>query len=163
LDENEVKFLKKISDSSKETHLLTEYVVEEPLIAGSIALMQFIIAVATEVTSLMMINGQKLIFDVIVNFIAIKVIAEIDNIFIQGISDEKFLKITQTSEGQEWTPKRIYNKVPFEERTFREMIVFVPYKMLKLLFNSVYFYFFPFIVLIFNMYSYPCDVLEYPP
>jgi hypothetical protein len=109
-----------------------------------------------------MINAQKLIFDVIVNFIAIKVITEIDNIFIEGISDEKFLKITQTTDGQEWTPKRIYNKLPFKERTFWNKFVFGVYKILKLLFNSMYFYFFPFIVLILNMYSTRCEDLFDP-
>ena len=61
----------------------------------------------------MMINGQRIIFDVIVNFIAIKVIAEIDNIFIEGISDGTIRKMINPDDGEEWTPKRIYNKVPF--------------------------------------------------
>ena len=46
-----------------------------------------------------MINGQRIIFDVIVNFIAIKVIAEIDNIFIEGISDGTIKKMINPDDG----------------------------------------------------------------
>jgi len=61
--------------------------------------MQFLIAVSTEIVSMYMLNGQRLIFDVIVNFIAIKVISEIDNIFINGISDVTLKKMTEPEDG----------------------------------------------------------------
>ena len=93
---------------------MTEFVIEERLPAMLIAVMQFIVAFGTEIISMLMINGQREIFDVIVNFIAIKVIAEIDNIFIAGISDVTLLKLTEAEEGESWTPKRIYNKIDFD-------------------------------------------------
>jgi len=78
---------------------LTEYVIEERVPAFLISLMQFLIAVSTEIVSMYMLNGQRLIFDVIVNFIAIKVISEIDNIFINGISDVTLKKMTEPEDG----------------------------------------------------------------
>jgi hypothetical protein len=82
LTEKEKKFLEMIDEGNKEAHLLTEYVIEERLPAFLIALMQFLIAISTEMISMLMLNGQREIMDVVMNFIAIKVIAEIDNIFI---------------------------------------------------------------------------------
>jgi hypothetical protein len=113
LTEKEKRFLEMIDEGNKEAHLLTEYVIEERLPAFLIALMQFLIAISTEIISMLMLNGQREIIDVVMNFIAIKVIAEIDNIFIQGISDVTLLKMTEPEDGEEWTPKRIYNKIPF--------------------------------------------------
>lgn len=78
---------------------MTEYVIEERVPAFLISLMQFLIAVSTEIVSMYMLNGQRLIFDVIVNFIAIKVISEIDNIFINGISDVTLKKMTEPEDG----------------------------------------------------------------
>jgi hypothetical protein len=46
-----------ISEKNKQAHLLTEYVIEERLPALLIASMQFVIAISTEIVSLLMING----------------------------------------------------------------------------------------------------------
>jgi hypothetical protein len=58
------------------------------------------------------------------NFVSIKVIAEIDNIFIDGISDVTLIKMTEPDDGEEWTPKRIYNKIPFNQRGCLDKLLF---------------------------------------
>ena len=57
LTEKEKKFLEMIEEGNKEAHLLTEYVIEERLPAFLIALMQFLIAISTEIISMLMLNG----------------------------------------------------------------------------------------------------------
>ena len=109
-----------------------------------------------------MINGQREIFDVIVNFIAIKVIAEIDNIFFAGITDMTLLKLTESVNGENWTPKRIYNKIEFSQRKFLDKVLFANYKLVKLAYNSLYFYFFPFLVILFNIISRRCEDIYDP-
>ena len=162
LTEKEKKFLGMIDERNKEAHLLTEFVIEERLPAFLIALMQFLIAISTEIISMLMLNGQREIFDVIVNFIAIKVIAEIDNIFIDGISDVTLIRMTEPADDEEWTPKRIYNKIPFSQRGFLDKILFAYYKVLKLVYNSFYFYFFPFLIILFNIISRRCEDIYDP-
>jgi hypothetical protein len=162
LDRKEQMLINMISEKNKQAHLLTEYVIEERLPALLIASMQFTIAISTEIVSLLMINGQREIFDVIVNFIAIKVIAEIDNIFFAGITDMTLLKLTESHEGEDWTPKRIYNKIKFSQREFLEKVLFSIYKLVKLAYNSLYFYFFPFLVILFNIISRRCEDIYNP-
>jgi len=63
---------------------------------------------------MLMLNGQRMIFEVIVNFIAIKVISEIDAIFIEGQTDYILEKITEPEPGEDnWAPKRVYNKIKY--------------------------------------------------
>lgn len=57
LTEKEKKFLDMIDEKNKEAHLLTEFVIEERLPAFLIALMQFLIAIGTEIISMLMLNG----------------------------------------------------------------------------------------------------------
>ena len=162
LTPKEIMFMQMIDENNKEAHLLTEFVIEERLPALLIAVMQFIVAIGTEMISMLMLNGQREIFDVIVNFIAIKVIAEIDNIFIAGISDVTLLKLTEGVEGEDWTPKRIYNKIKFSQRSFLDKIMFSNYKIVKLAYNSFYFYFFPFLIIMFNIISRRCEDIPDP-
>ena len=162
LTEKEKKFLEMIEEGNKEAHLLTEYVIEERLPAFLIALMQFLIAISTELISMLMLNGQRSIIDVIMNFVSIKVIAEIDNIFIDGISDVTLIKMTEPDDGEEWTPKRIYNKIPFNQRGCLDKLLFAYYKVFKLIYNSFYFYFFPFLIILFNIISRRCEDIYEP-
>ena len=109
-----------------------------------------------------MLNWQISILDVILNFVSIKVIAEIDNIFIDGISDVTLIKMTEPDDGEEWTPKRIYNKIPFNQRGCLDKLLFAYYKVFKLIYNSFYFYFFPFLIILFNIISRRCEDIYEP-
>ena len=111
---------------------------------------------------MMMLNGQREIFDVIANFVAIKAISEIDNIFIDSISDVTLIRMTEPEDEEEWTPKRIYNKIPFTQRGFLDKVLFTYYKVFKLIYNSFYFYFFPFLIILFNIISRRCEDIYDP-
>ena len=148
---------------NKNAHLLSEFVIEERPTAFLIAFMQFFIAWSAEYISMMMLNGQRLVFDVIVNFIAIKVISEIDNIFIEGQTDFILKKITEPEKEEEyWGPKRVYNKIKIGQRGWKDKIAVAFYKLFKLAYNSVYFYFFPYLIIVLNMISRRCDEIYDP-
>ena len=159
IKENDKRVIDMITaGGQKDAHLLTEFVIEERVPAFLIALMQFLIALSTEIISMLTLNGQREIFDVIANFIAIKAISEIDNIFISGQTDYILQKITEPGENEDnWTPKRIYNKIDFLERGYIDRILFSFYKLMKLLYNSFYFYFFPFVIILLNIVSKRCE------
>jgi hypothetical protein len=109
-----------------------------------------------------MLTGQREQFDVIVNFIAIKIISEIDNIFLEGISDVILIKITEPEDGEEWQPKIVYAKVPFNQRGCWNGFMFFIYKLFKIVYNSVYFYFFPFLCILLNFISRKCTETRIP-
>ena len=132
------------------------YVYDNAFAGLSIATMQFTIALLTEIINLILITGQKSVIDCIMNFVALKVISEIDDIYLGAMRDP-ILESIASDNGGDWTPKVIYGWVPFEERTIVNKLLFVLLKINKLIYNGFYFYFFPFTVLVLNYASQRCD------
>jgi len=86
-------------------------------------------------------------------------ISEIDNMYIAAIRDVTLTKIT-TSE-PDWRPKVVNNYVPWNDRSLNNKVGFIIAKFWKVIFNSVYFYFFPFLCIGFNFYAKKCsDIIE---
>ena len=64
-----------------------------------IATIQFLAAIMTEITSIVLLVGQRDNQSVIANFIVIKVISDVDNIYLNGINDVTLQKVTS---GDDW-------------------------------------------------------------
>lgn len=141
-------------------HLERYYVAHEKAIF-LIPIMQGFIAILTELINLVMITGQRNILDVVMNYIAIKIISDVDNIYMaSGILDVTLAKILNSED--EWKPKVVAGYVPFGDRPTWNKIYFIIWKILKLLFNSVYFYFFPFVALVLNTFARNCSTIPEP-
>jgi hypothetical protein len=96
---------------------------------------------------------------VIANFIVIKVISDVDNIYLNGTNDTTLMKVTS---GDDWRPKVVYGWVPFNERSLPNKVLFIVLKVVKILYNSLYFYFFPFLCMLLNFLSPKCSDLINP-
>ncbi len=66
---------------------MTKYIFEDPTPAILISLMQLTSAFITELLNIIVLSGQRTISRAIANFVAIKVISEIDNIYLNAIQD----------------------------------------------------------------------------
>ena len=72
---------------------VTKYIFEDPTPAILISLMQLTSAFITEVLNIIVLSGQRTISRAIANFVAIKVISEIDNIYLNAIQDNTLNQI----------------------------------------------------------------------
>ena len=66
---------------------MTKYIFEDPTPAILISLMQLTSAFITELLNIIVLSGMRTITRSIANFVAIKVISEIDNIYLNAIQD----------------------------------------------------------------------------
>lgn len=72
---------------------MTKYIFEDPTPAILISLMQLTSAFITELLNIVVLSGQRTISRAIANFVAIKVISEIDNIYLNAIQDNTLEQI----------------------------------------------------------------------
>lgn len=72
---------------------VTKYIFEDPTPAILISLMQLTSAFITELLNIIVLSGQRTISRAIANFVAIKVISEIDNIYLNAIQDNTLNQI----------------------------------------------------------------------
>jgi hypothetical protein len=72
---------------------VTKYIFEDPTPAILISLMQLTSAFITELLNIVVLSGQRTISRAIANFVAIKVISEIDNIYLNAIQDNTLEQI----------------------------------------------------------------------
>jgi hypothetical protein len=72
---------------------VTKYIFEDPTPAILISLMQLTSAFITELLNIIVLSGQRTISRAIANFVAIKVISEIDNIYLNAIQDNTLEQI----------------------------------------------------------------------
>jgi hypothetical protein len=106
---------------------------------------------------MILITGQKSAIDTIMNFVAFKVISEIDDIYAGAMRNPALLSMT---EEEPWQPKIVYGWVPFHERSCWNKFLFIILKLAKLIYNANYFYFFPFFVVVLNYLSANCESLQ---
>jgi hypothetical protein len=67
-------------------------------------------------------------------------------------------KITENED--EWKPKVVNNYVPWNDRSTANKVGFIIAKFWKVIFNSIYFYFFPFLCIAFNFFAKKCSDIE---
>jgi hypothetical protein len=103
--------------------------------------MQLIGALFTEIINIILICGQETIMDTIVNFIALGVIAEIDNYYYDALATSPFkqaveepLKVSHTSKS-----------LPFEDRPRSGKCLRFNYRLIRIWYISAYYYFTPFL------------------
>ena len=89
------------------------FICENVFGALSIATLQFVAALLTEIMNLILINGQKSSIDTVMNFVAFMVVSEIDDIYAQAQSSPAIEKIKNSDP---WQPKIVYDWVPFDHR-----------------------------------------------
>ena len=121
-----------------------------------VASMQYSVALLTEIVNLIVLSGQKSVADCIANFVAFKIISEIDDIYLGSVRDPIIKQMTEDNDG-DWTPKLVYGWVNFDERTLGNKLLFAFLKINKVIYNGFYFYFFPFLVLVINYLSKRCS------
>jgi len=109
-----------------------------------VALMQFFGAVFTETINILSICSLENTKEVIMNFIALGVIAEIDNYYLSALPPSE-LKCRLE---EPFEIKILSKELKFWERDFKTKFVRCVYKFLRVFEVSFYYYFTPFIVLI---------------
>ena len=109
-----------------------------------VALMQFLGAFLTEAINIVCICSQENTKEVIMNFIALGVIAEIDNYYLSALPESD---LTSRLE-RPFAIKIPEETIKFCDRELKTKVVYSIYKFLRLFEVSFYYYFTPFIVLI---------------
>jgi len=109
-----------------------------------VALMQFSGAFLTESINIVSICSLENSKEVIMNFIALGVIAEIDNYYLSALPPSDLKERLE----QPFPIKNLSGKIRFWDRNYKTKIVCCIYKIIKIFEVSIYYYFTPFIVLI---------------
>lgn len=118
-----------------------------------IALFQFTTALTTEVVSLWLIATQNDVMDVIMNFVALAVISEIDNMFLDAVRDQ-YLKTYFDENPHDFEPVIVVDdaEVTIRERNCLNKLLYMFYILLDFFHKTFYFYFFPFLAIYLNFY-----------
>lgn len=109
-----------------------------------VALMQFFGAVFTETINILSICSLENTKEVIMNFIALGVIAEIDNYYLSALPPSELIKRLE----EPFEIKILSSEIKFWDRDLKTKIVRCIYKFFRVFEVSFYYYFTPFIVLI---------------
>ena len=108
--------------------------------------MQLFGALATELINICLICGQDTIMDCIMNFIALGVISEIDDYYAASL---KFCPIKKQLEEPLYFKER-EEKLTFKERNKTGRFLRLHYRLYRILNVAFYFYFAPFLAVIFT-------------
>lgn len=135
---------------------VTKYIFEDPTPAILISLMQLTSAFITELLNIIVLSGQRTISRAIANFVAIKVISEIDNIYLNAIQDNTLNQIQSGENGDPWQPVIVYSKLNWQDRTPVNKFWYACLRCVQILYKCLYFYFFPYFVLVLNYFSPSC-------
>ncbi len=109
-----------------------------------VAIMQFFGAVFTETINILAICYLENSKEVIMNFIALGVIAEIDNYYLLALPPSELKKRLD----EPFEIKILSRDIKFWDRDFKTKLVRCIYKLFRIFEVSFYYYFTPFIVLI---------------
>lgn len=156
-----IAFMESRKESLKKKHVLpdgnvTRYIFEDPTPAILICLMQLCSALLTEMLNIIVLSGQRTISRAIANFVAVKIIADIDNIYLSAIQDGTLTAIAAESP---WQPVVVYSKLKWQDRTPVNKMWFFILRIVQIIYKCFYFYFFPFGVLMLNYLSPNCLTL----
>lgn len=107
-----------------------------------IALMQLIIALFTEVVNMCLICAQETTMDVIMNFIALGVIAEVDDIYAGSLTNFDLKKAIEEPP----TIKNSTKVCPLAQRSPLQMVVRFIYRTFRIFYATYYYYFMAFTI-----------------
>ena len=96
---------------------------------------------------------------VITGYVAVLIISQIDNTYLEAIRDTTLKKIMSSDDFQ---PKYVQGFIHHSERERCNKFMFICLKIVKLVYNSVYFYFAPFLVILINYLSQSCATAPQP-
>ncbi|CDW75959.1 UNKNOWN [Stylonychia lemnae] len=117
-----------------------------------ISLMQFFGAFGTELINIFLICQQGSVQDVIMNFIALGVIAEIDNIYANTLYNNYSKKLIEDSDGKPGL--QINDQVPVRKQYSNKCSIATQiHGLLRLFYETYYFYFMPFSVIVITFFS----------
>ena len=139
--------------------MLAEYVFDSTFAPLMICIMQGSVAVLTEVLNLFLLTGQTDILATITGYIAVLIISQIDDTFLLAISDSTVVKVKSA---EDYKPKYVQGTINIKERETGNKILFILLKIVKTLYNSMFFYFFPFLVILMNFVSQSCETAPNP-
>lgn len=86
--------------------------------------------------------------DVVMNYIALEIVAQIDNLYSETIRSRIIKEIT---EEENWQPYIIWDRkknLPMKKRKWWNLTCHLFYRLEKLFYVSFYYYFFPLVVII---------------
>jgi len=89
------------------------------------------------------------VFRAIDNFLSVKIISNIDDIYMDAVND---LTINRIKSGGD-KPLVIYSNVAWDNRSFGNKVMYSIWRLIKIFYLCVYFYFFPFLIIIMNFYN----------
>jgi len=107
-----------------------------------ICLMQLTACLATEIINIVLICTTPTIMDTVMNFVALGVIAEIDNHYASSLKDFSLVAAVEEPPVFENSSKSI----KFRDRTCYHKFIRTVYKMIRCFYAAYYFYFMPFTV-----------------
>jgi hypothetical protein len=128
---------------------MTLYVFDNPGPALMIGLMQLTSALLVEFLNLVILTGQRNVFRSIGNFVSVRVISNIDDIYRGAVNDSTINRIIAGGE----KPLVIYRKVAWDNRSFSNKLMYSVWRLIKTFYLCVYFYFFPFLIIFMNFYN----------
>lgn len=114
-----------------------------------IALMQMVAAIFTEVINIAVISCSNTVMDVVMDYIALGIIAEIDDLFAEQMQ-LRLIKNIQSEDA--WTPFKCYSDsdLPYSRRRCWNKVAFFFFKIIKAFYSAFYYYFFPFCIIYMN-------------
>jgi len=126
--------------------------------------MQMTAGLTNEIICLILIQGQRSIMDCIMNYIALGIIAEIDDLF-EGLNQERSHALI-LSEPDDWFPVIINENIDFSDRQWWNKILFIYFWLLNFFYVCAYYYYFSFAAIIMNFLyskSISCELMKEDP
>ena len=117
-----------------------------------IPILQLTTALFTEIISLILIAESMHVMDVVMNFVALAIIADIDNMFADA-SQDKHMKRYIEENPDDYQPILFKTNTEFKDRPLNNKIMYCMYKMLDFNHKVWYFYLFPFMCIVLNFYA----------
>jgi len=151
IEQIELKAAKEIWTEHKFNLEKPKYTFSTYYPAMFIPLLQLTTALFTEFVSLVLIAQQMAVMDVVMNFVALAVISEIDNMFSDS-SQDKNMKQFIDDNPEDYQPIICNKGIEFKERPGRNKCLYSIYKFLDFNHMIWYFYLFPFLCIILNFY-----------
>lgn len=107
-----------------------------------IALMQFTGGLLAEITNIFMLSTRESVEECVTFFVAFNILAKIDNIYAESLSNQPLMKVTEQPLVWELSGK----SVPFGSRSRLHKWIRINTVLLDRFYYTFYYYFFPFIV-----------------
>ena len=118
-----------------------------------VAMMQMLSAMIVEGINMAVLIGQNSTYACILNFVSMLVISQIDDIYISSLSEGTFDRI---HDSENWQQKIVYPQVEWVNRSSGNKLLFIFYRVVRGYYISFYFYFFPFLSLVFSYLATRC-------